>query len=173
MTRCLPLVLIAVTAWIGHPAAQEVTREYRLKAEYLFNFVKYVDWGAVKGPIRICVAGQNPFHTALDELIKNEKVRGVPVSAQVILEPDPGCHVVFMPRTSNIPAYLRAAAGTPTLTVGETPRFIEQGGVINFVVESDGVRFDISRAAAERAGLRLSSQLLQLARVVDPPPQGP
>ena len=53
------------------PAAQEVSQEYRVKAAYLYNFVKYVEWPDTKGPIRICVAGQNPFGTVLEDLVRN------------------------------------------------------------------------------------------------------
>ena len=89
----------------------------------------------------------------------------------MILSPEPGCDVIFTPRTANIPAYLQSAAGMPILTVGETPRFIEQGGIVTFFLENGKVRFEINRSAAERSGLRFSSRLLQLAKIVDPGPR--
>jgi hypothetical protein len=115
------------------------------------------------------VAGQNPFGTVLEDLVRNEQVRGIPLRTEVIPGPDSAdCQVIFTPRTSRVPVYLHAVAGTPTLTVGETPGFIEQGGIINFTLEGRNVRFEISRTAAERAGLRISSRLLQLARIFEP-----
>jgi hypothetical protein len=151
------------------PHAQEVSQEYQIKAAYLYNFLKYVEWpDRINRTFRICVAGQNPFGGVLDGLTKNERVRGNPVKTELILGFEPGCDVIFTPRTSNIPAYLQAAAGMPILTVGETPRYIEQGGIINFFVENGKVRFEINRTAAERAGLRISSRLLQLAKIIDP-----
>jgi len=168
MTRRLLLAVVAAAASLALPAAQEVSQEYRVKAAYLYNFVKYVEWPeSMKGPIRICVAGQNPFGTLLEDLVRNERVRGLSLNAAVILGPEADCHVVFTPRTSNIPVYLRAATGTPTLTVGETTRFIEQGGMINFTLEEGKVRFEINRSAAERVKLRISSRLLQLARLTN------
>lgn len=150
------------------PNAQEISQEYQIKAAYLYNFLKYVEWlEPVNQTFTICVAGQNPFGGVLDGLTKNERVRGNPVKTEVILGFEPGCDVIFMPRTSNIPAYLQGAAGMPILTVGETPRFIEQGGIVNFFLENGKVRFEINRTAAERARLRISSRLLQLARIVD------
>lgn len=168
MIRRLLFALLPV-AGLAVPAAQEVPLEYQVKAAYLYNFVKYVEWPEpVTGPILICVAGQNPFGTVLEELIRNERVRGVPLRTEVIPGPIDECNVVFTPRTSKIQAYLKAAAGTPTLTVGETDRFIEQGGMINFfLVDGKIVRFEINRTAAERAKLRISSSLLRLARLTE------
>jgi uncharacterized protein DUF4154 len=150
---------------------QEVAPEYRLKAEYLVNIIKYVEWPEnSRATLLICVAGQNPFGTMLEGLIRNEQVSGKALATEVILEPKPDCDVVFTPRTSNISAYLKAAAGAPTLTIGETPRFVDQGGMIRFFTENDSVLFEINRGAVEKARLRISSRLLQLARIVEPNP---
>ena len=151
-------------------AGQDISLEYRVKAAYLYNFIKYVEWPEQQGgTILICIAGgQNPFGTVLDGLIKNERIHGVSLATRTILEFDPECDVIFAPKTSNIPHYLRGAAGMPILTVGETPRFIEQGGIVNFTVEDGPVRFEISPTAAERVKLRISSRLLQLARITEP-----
>ena len=161
-------LLCATVGVIG----QEVTPDYRAKAEYLVNFVKYVDWPDNGRPsILICVAGQNVFGSVLETLIRNEKVGGKPLKTVVILEPNSDCDVVFTPRTSNVPAYLRAAAGTPTLTVGETNGFLEQGGIIRFARDNDNIVFEINRVTADRAKLRINSQLLQLARIVESVPE--
>jgi len=162
-------LLTAVITAVGTvtTAGQDVPREYTVKAAYLYNFVKYVDWPDKKSSVLICIAGQNPFGTVLESLVRNERVRGVPLSTEVILEPRAGCDVLFTPRSSNIPAYLKAVSGMPTLTVGETDRFIEQGGIVRFVADGKNVRFEINPAAAERVKLRISSRLLQLARIVE------
>lgn len=147
--------------------AQDVSLEYRVKAAYLFNFAKYVEWPSSggTGPLTLCVAGRNVFGSALEETIAGERVNGRPLVARVILEPTPGCDVLFVPRGAATNAYLLAAQGQPVLTVGETPGFIEAGGVINFIVDGANVRFEISAPAADRAGLRVSSRLLRLARM--------
>jgi hypothetical protein len=170
MTRALLAATLVVSASVAMPQAQDVSQEYQVKAAYLYNFLKYVEWPdhPINRTFLICVAGQNPFAGVLDALTKNERVRGNPVRMEVILGFEPGCDVIFTPRTSNIPAYLQGAAGMPILTVGETPRFIEQGGIVNFFLENGKVRFEINRSAAQRAGLRISSRLLQLAKIVDP-----
>lgn len=169
MTRRLLLAALLIGAVRGEPLAQDVSGEYRVKAAYLYNFIKYVEWpDTSKGRILICVAGQNPFGPLLESLVRNERVHGVPLATEVILEPRADCDVLFTPRTSqSIPTYLRAAAGLPTLTVGETPRFVEQGGIIEFYLDGTNVRFEINPAAAARGRLRISSRLLQLARIVE------
>ena len=161
------LVTVVMTAVGVATTGQEIPSEYRIKAAYLYNFVKYVDWPEKKAAILICVAGQNPFGTVLESLVRNERVRGVPLATEVILEPKAGCDVLFTPRTSNVPTYLKAVAGMPTLTVGETDRFIEQGGLVRFIVDGKNVRFEINPVAADRVKLRISSRLLQLARIVE------
>jgi hypothetical protein len=162
----LTALVLAVRAAL--PGAQEVAVEYQVKAAYLYNFVKYVEWpDKTKQNILICVAGQNPFGPVLDTLTHNERVRGIPLGTEIILEARTDCDVLFTPKTSNVPVYLKAAAGLPILTVGESPRFLEQGGIIRFVVDGPNVRFEINLAAAERAKLKISSRLLQLARIVE------
>ncbi len=150
-------------------SAQEVALEYQVKAAYLFNFVKFVEWppSAASGPIVVCVASHNPFANRLAETLRGEMIHGRPLEARVILTPDPGCHVVFVPRGVASTPYLRAARGMATLTVGETPHFIAQGGIINFIMEEGSVRFEISSTAAEDAELRISSHLLRLGRMPD------
>ena len=161
MKRLLPAALVLA---LFPAAAQDVSLEYRVKAGYLYNFVKFIEWppAARAGPITMCVAGRNPFGTVLDDTIRDEVVRGRQLTARVSLEPDAGCHVLFIPDGASA-AYLRAARGTSTLTVGETSDFLTRGGIVNFVTDGRYVRFEISTEAAERAQLQVSSRLLQLA----------
>jgi hypothetical protein len=149
--------------------AKEVSLEYQVKAVYLFNFAKFIEWPAEapSGPITICIAGQNPFGDVLEETLRGEVVNGRPLAMRVISGPEPGCHVVFVPQGAAPATYLRAAKGSPTLTVGETPDFLSQGGIISFILEAGKVRFQIDSKAAERAELRISSHLLRLARTAD------
>jgi hypothetical protein len=149
--------------------AKEVSLEYQVKAVYLFNFAKFIEWPAEApaGPITICIAGQNPFGDVLEETLRGEMVNGRPLTMRVIPGPEPGCHVVFVPQGAASTTYLRAVQGSPTLTVGETPDFITQGGIISFILEGGKVRFQIDAKAAERADLRISSHLLRLARTPD------
>jgi hypothetical protein len=159
----LALVLVA-----GVPVhAQEVSLEYQLKAAYLFNFLKFVEWppDGESGPFTLCVAGRNPFGDVLTETLRNETVNARALTTRVIVRPDSGCRVVFLPQGTAPTPYLRAARGSPILTVGEAPGFIAQGGIINFVREEGTIRFQINAREAARAELRISSHLLRLARV--------
>lgn len=167
MKRPLALTIALLTVQAALPA-QVVSREYQVKAAFLFNFAKFVEWPtrSSAAPLHICVAGVNPFHGVLDDIVRDETVGGRAIVSRVILEPDPTCHMVFIPRGANGPAYLRAASGMAILTVGETADFIEQGGLVRFYLDTGQVRFEIHRQAAERVGIRISSRLLQLARVV-------
>ena len=157
-------LILTLAIGVRPAAAQDVSLEYHVKAAYLYNFVKFVQWPpeAREGPLNICIAGRNPFGTVLAETIHEENVDGRMLTSRVILEPEPDCHVLFVPEGAAA-AYLRAARGTPTLTVGETDDFLTEGGVIAFVKQGSNVRFAISTEAADQARLRVSSRLLQLA----------
>ena len=164
MGRILALALLLAVAPLR---AQEVSLAYKIKAAFLYNFVKYVEWPAseMQGPLTICVAGRNVFGTVLDDTVRGETAGGRQIRTRVILEPEPGCHVVFVPVGAATPAYLRFARTEPMLTVGETRTFLNGGGIISFFLDNDKVRFEINPQAAERANLRISSSLLKLARI--------
>jgi hypothetical protein len=145
---------------------QDIPLEYQLKAAYLYNFVKFVEWppAAVTGTITICTAGRNPFGAALDDLLRGETIDGHAIASRVVSAPQAGCHVVFVPRDVSAGEYLRGAGGVPVLTVGESDDFIAQGGIVKFVRDAGMIRFEIDPAAAARAQLHISSRLLRLAR---------
>lgn len=167
MRQALLAAVLVLGGMAATPAAQEPTLEYRVKAAYILNFIRYVEWptaAPADGPLALCVAGRNPFGTALDETVRGEQIGGRPIAVRVILEPDAGCHVVVIPRGANAGAYLRGARTAPVLTIGEAPDFLAVGGIINLRVDGGNVRFEIDREAAERVGLRISSRLLRLAR---------
>jgi hypothetical protein len=159
--------------------AQEFNpREYQVKAVFLFNFVQFVEWPATAfpsadAPIRIGVLGDNPFSGALEAAVQGEKVRNrsIVVEPSSRLESLRDCHVVFVSRSqrAEIGTILAVLGSRPVLTIGEVPDFAGRGGIINFYLEGQKVRFEINRAAAQRSGLKLSSQLLTLARLVGPP----
>ena len=170
----LTLALVQVAALLavrltGQQAAGEDTRpvtgEYVIKAAFLYNFLKYVEWPtpSTEEPLVLCVAGQNPFGTQLEQLLEGERINGRPVRSKVILGPERGCDAVFMPATSNRRVYLSAARGAPVLTIGETQDFLAEGGMINFLMDGARVRFEIDADAAARENLRISSRLLRLA----------
>mgnify|MGYP003575514809 CR=1 FL=1 len=148
-------------------SAQEGSLEYRVKAAYLFNFTKFVDWppeALPQGlPLTICVAGASPFGATLEDTVRGELVAGRPLTTRVVRDPS-GCHVLFVPEGVSAAPLLNEARMKPILTVGESDTFLRNGGIGNFIMEDGKVRFEISQGAASRAHLRISSRLLRLAR---------
>ena len=176
--RALPAVLRLATitgagvASVAVPNAQAQSpevREYQIKAAFIYNFIKFVDWPRDALPegsetINICVLRDDPFADAL-ESIKGKTVKSRRIEPGRELET---CQVVFIGSSEEkrLPRVIESLHGLNVLTVGEMDRFAELGGIINFFVQNNRVRFEINVNSAERAGLKLSSQLLSLAKVV-------
>lgn len=175
VVACALLVAVApgrVAAATPPPAPHE----YEVKAAFLYHFAYLVDWPAPADPAEpfvIAVVGFDPFGATLDEALAGKSVRGQPVRIQRLagaaqLE-DARMSILFVGRgdAEHVRRALAAVAGQPVLTVGESPRFAERGGMIGFRVTHEGrVTFDINRQRAEQSGLRMRSQLLKLARLV-------
>jgi len=156
----------------GVAHAQGVASEYEVKAAFLFNFTKFVEWppaafGDEHSLLKICVLGENPFGKTLRSLMGDE-VGGRRLSLVLHPESLETCHVLFVSRSERerLGPILASVRNAPVLTVGDTPGFIDQGGMINFILEGSKVRFDVNQEAAERAGLKISSRLLALAKHV-------
>lgn len=173
------LVLLAAWGMRGGPetarAAPRSAAEYQVKAAFLYNFAKFVEWPAkaFAGPgdsFVIGVLGEDPFGAVLEETVRGKSVHEKPLVVKRFarVQDAVNSHVLFISsseegRLSQIVASLGHA---PILTVGEMDRFAEQGGLIGLRVDAEKVRFDINLDAAQRTGLTMSSQLLKLARVV-------
>lgn len=147
------------------------TLEYDVKAAYLLNFTRYVEWPAEvlgkKAPLVLCVYGANPFDDRLERTVKGRTSQGHPIEVR---RPEStaeaaACHAVFLSHEEwrRQPDVLPALARYGILTIGEGSAFAEAGGAIGFVLEEEAVRFAISVPAAKRAGLRLSSRMLAIA----------
>jgi hypothetical protein len=149
--------------------------EYEVKAAYLYNFGRFVEWPAGASDtdaniFAICVLGQDPFGTALDATVYGESIGGKPVGIKRVGRPQDatGCRVLFIasseqPRLRQI---LTALGQTNVLTVSDMPDFATRGGMIQFVLRDNKIRFEVDLAAAERARLSLSSELLKVAVAV-------
>lgn len=161
----------------GLAAAEQplVTSEYAVKAAFLYNFAKFVDWPAdafrsPRDPMVLCLLGEDPFGRELDRTVGGKTVLGrqLVVRRLETLTGVEECRILFVsssegPRFGQV---LAAVADHAVLTVGEEEAFGRAGGIISFVVRQSRVRFQIDRAAAARAGLGISSQLLELAETV-------
>lgn len=155
--------------------AAQVVSEYQVKAAFLYNFAKFVDWpndafSSATDPLRVCIFGEDPFGTGIDELMRDKLVQQHSlalrrVSSAAAARP---CHILFVPHASRAQTreLLDQLKGSSILTVGESPDFLSDGGVINLVLEQDRVRFEVNLDAARRTRLKVSSKLLSVARVV-------
>jgi YfiR/HmsC-like len=146
--------------------------EYQVKAAYLYNFAKFVDWPATSAdagkPFVIGVLGRDPFGRVLDETVEGKTVRGRAVAVRRVASPAEAreCDEIFIGEIRHLPEILQALRGRSVLIVGETVDFVLEGGMIGLVKEDNKVRFEVNTTAAEKARLRVSSQLLRLARRV-------
>jgi len=175
LKRALPAALLGLTLLLALPAAvraQAAAPEQDVKAAFLFNFTKFVEWPSAAfsddgAALQLCVFGDHPVGKSL-EAVAGEEVGGHRLVVRRAEDPGKlaGCHVLFIDpsesgdRTSQVLSSLR---GEPVLTVGDNRGFLDRGGIINFVLEGTKVRFEINQDAAERAGLKISSKLLRLA----------
>ena len=150
------------------------SREYEIKAAYLYNFINYVDWVdqsllPAGGTITIGIVGENPFGPALAPL-NGKQIKGRTLAVKEVSSPADlkTCQIIFI-SPSEKPRYeaiLASLKDSKILTVSEIEGFAERGGIINFISERNKVRFEINPDAARNQGLTISSELLKLARLV-------
>ena len=167
-------LLLAGLLLTGGVQASEF-EEYAVKAAYLYHFAKYVEWppetfATAAAPLTVCIAGADPFGDALTTLL-GKQVENHPVEVRYL----PGatgleqCHLVFVSRAAQdqVKALLAKLARLPIVTVSDIDGFAEAGGMIGLVEAELRIRFRINLSAARQARLKLSSQLLKLATIVD------
>jgi hypothetical protein len=174
---------LMLAAWIAgssvasvFPQSQEVS-EYQIKAAFLYNFAKFVEWPAASfkdsnSPIAICVVGQNPFGAILEETVNGKKLEGRHFVVRNITADQlaGGCHILFVSSSErkHSRAILESIKTPGVLTVGEVDGFAMDGGVINFKLDGGKLRFEINPEAAAKEGLQIRSNLLSLAQIVKP-----
>ena len=173
------LILILVMLTAATPgrlfaAADSASQEYKVKAAFLYNFTLFVEWPeeAFTGndsPLTVCILGKSPFGDALDSLKgKTAKKRKLVIRQINRVEEMGNCHVLFVSTSEkmHLPNILAAVKNQNVLTVSDLDRFAQAGGIINFVTLDDKVRFEINLKAAQQSRIKISSQLLKLARDV-------
>ena len=157
------------------PAQQPKPNEYQVKATYLYNFGRFVKWPetapAGKGDsFSVCVLGQDPFGPILDATLAGEALDGKPVVLRRLAKPQGAgeCRILFISSTEekHLKEILNELNESGVLTVSDMPGFARRGGMIQFVLEGDRVRFEINLASAESSRLVLSSELLKVAASV-------
>lgn len=173
-TRLAILLLsVGFTLFPGRSESQNPT-EYQVKGAFIYNFAKFVEWpaGIPAGgrPFIIGIFGKDPFGSLIDEAVSGKNVRDRKIAVKRFSRIDEAVdsQILFISSSEaeSVPRILKELGRTPMLTVSDIDRFAEQGGMVQLLMDQNRVRFAINVAAVERAGLRPSSQLLKLARIV-------
>jgi hypothetical protein len=155
----------------GAVARAEVSREYQVKAAFLFNFAQFVQWPdaamTADEPLIIATVGTDPFEGMLDKAVAGKTIGKHRIevhhagSAQDIGK----CHLLFVPAGQNAGEIISAVGNKAVLMVGESDNFTDAGGDIRFFLEDGKIRFEIDPDSTSRGGLKVSSKLLNLARI--------
>ena len=169
-------VFLLATSMVQHafPADEKVPREYQLKAAFLFNFTKFVEWptqsfAIVESPVVIGVLGKNPFGNELENAVKARTINGRPLLVKFLttIESAREVQLLFVAQDYDQQKELFIALKhTNVLTVGESESFAKQGGIITLTLEGDKLRFEINMDSADEAKLKISAQLQKLATAV-------
>jgi len=169
---------------LGHFSSQtqsqtpeQPSREYQLKAIFLFNFTQFIDWppasfAGEEAPLIIGILGANPFGSYLEETVSGEKINGHPVTVQYF-QNEAGaktCHILFinLPETKKRKQAIEAVKENNILTVCEAADFSKQGGMIRLFTRNNKIKLLINLEASKAANLVLSSKLLRLADIYKP-----
>ena len=155
----------------GAESPAQAPSEYQVKAAFLYNFVKFVEWppNAVEArePITLCVLGKDPFGSELARAIEHKSVNGHPIAIRRVADAvaAQSCQVLFVSASESdrVAEIVKALRAWSVLTVSEIEHFSQRGGMIHFVMDGQKVRFHINAKAATDADLKISSKLLQLA----------
>jgi len=171
---CLGLLVFGLTfcANLAPHAEEAPFSEYQVKSAWLLNFARFVEWPPssfpnTKTPFVVGVLGRGPLGRELEQAFAGKVVKGRAFEVRRLTSDSDlrGCHILFFISSEKrrIRDYLEKLSGLPVLTVGESDEFLEQGGIINFLLKDKSVRFEINLKAAQAAGLKLDANLLKVA----------
>ncbi len=157
------IILLSMATGLFWSRAQAQADEYQVKAAFIFNFAKFVDWPGDAfndgGSLVVGVVGDDPFGGALDRL-NGSSANGRRLRIKRLRFGDNlrDCHILFISKSEakNLSKILVSLKGTSVLTIGEMPQFNQSGGMIRFVIQNSKVRFEINAAAAAQTRLRIS-----------------
>jgi hypothetical protein len=171
----LVAILISLTGAPPSRSQNATPVEYQVKAAFLLNFAKFIEWPAdvfqdEKTPISVCVFRYDPFGRSLDDILQGKIINNRQVVARRITEVTElsACQIVFVgePEEKRLPEVLNRLKGSSVLVIGETGTFAERGGGIQFFLEDHRLRFAVNVDAVRKARLNVSSKLLALAKIV-------
>jgi len=163
-------MLVVLTA----PILAQVRGEYQVKAAFLLNFTKFIDWRpsafeSAESPLSICILGADPFGGVIDRLVEGETAAGRRVVVERLQQPPRprSCQVLFLSKSEKDAASVLSTVGPGVLTVSDRDRFLVEGGMIALVVDNQHVRFDVNQRAAVRASVIINARMLNVARSVE------
>jgi hypothetical protein len=170
----LILALIALMAPSVEAQAQSSASENRMRAAYLYHFSQLIQWpvdamGNRDHPFLFCTIDDDPLHGELDAAVEGKSMGKRPLQVLHLKQKDSlaDCRILYIGKNqSKIGDLLARVRLNPIVTIGDSDRFIEQGGMIRLGLENDRLRFDINLDRAEATGVQISSRLLLLARSV-------
>ncbi|HET6995665.1 MAG TPA: YfiR family protein [Chitinophagaceae bacterium] len=170
LKRLLLLLLVCMAA--VNSGAQTSVREANLKAAFIYNFTKYIEWDSSNyaNDFVIGVIGSSPVTSALMEIARTNQAKNKKIVIRVFNKPEDisFCHILFIPQKIPYPlSSVLAKVGKGTLTISEEPGFAKQGTAFNFKITNDKLKFEVNLAKLYSAGLKAGSQLLKLAEIVD------
>ena len=169
----LLVALLGPASGVGAESAAAL--EYKVKAGYLFNFAKFVEWPAsalpaTNSPIVIGVLMDDPAAAIIEQQLQGKVANDHPLSVKLLpnLTGLMACHMLFISRaqTERTEDLLAKAQIAPVLLVGEVDQFAHRGGMINFIRKDESFRLEVNLEAAEKAGLKVSSKLASIATLV-------
>jgi hypothetical protein len=178
VSRWLTVSIFAAVLAVSLHAQTSKVNAGQVQAAYLYNFGKFVKWPAVapanqSGAFIICVLDQDPFGDTLQSTLSGETVAGKPVAVRRLTKPQDAsaCHILFISgsRAHELNQILSSIDEAAVLTVSDMPDFSKRGGMIQFVLEGDRIRFEINLAGAEKSHLVFPSELLKVATAVRKP----
>jgi hypothetical protein len=170
--RVIVATLLALICSSVRVAAQPPTIEYDVKAAFLLNFARYVEWPPnlhPGQPFTLCTLSPDPFGQRLEAAAAGEQWNGQRIVIKRVTNVrDLSCHLLFVPAaaTAAFIDEIDVIDMAPILTVGESGDFLKRGGMIQLFLDANRVRFSINQKAVEAARLRVSSRLLRLAREI-------
>ena len=168
LSVAVAVALIACAALPAPGRAADGVSPAALKAAFLFNFAKFTDWGAVQpgAAIVLCVANDDQVVASLTDSARGQSVSGRAVEVRQVKADLAGCHLLFVPGSDARQMLGRVVKEQPLLTVSDANGFAQAGGMIELFQDAGRMRFAVNVETAQRSGIRLSSRLLDLAKIV-------
>lgn len=150
--------------------------EYQVKAKYLYNFTRFVDWpdqtfSHSDTPYIIGILGEDPFGIDLDKTVEGKKIKGRSFIVKRFKQIDDlkFCHILYIGLTDQSKSIqvIEKIKGSNILTVGDIKNFAHNGGIINFITKDKKIRFEINVQAAKETGIHISSKLLKQSNIIE------